>query len=80
MQVVEWTPQNDLLGDNRVKAFVTHGGLNSIYEVGTGPPLMLHSAGPSIDVTLFHRSKSVVQSRILLILSDLQWHRLTRLE
>jgi len=33
MQVVEWTPQNDLLGDGRVKAFVTHGGLNSIYEV-----------------------------------------------
>ena len=33
MQVVEWTPQNDLLGDSRVKAFVTHGGLNSIYEV-----------------------------------------------
>lgn len=32
-QVVEWTPQNDLLGDPRVRAFVTHGGLNSIYEV-----------------------------------------------
>ena len=36
MQVVEWTPQNDLLGDSRVKAFVTHGGLNSIYEVSQG--------------------------------------------
>ncbi len=33
IQVVDWTPQNDLLGDSRVKAFVTHGGLNSIYEV-----------------------------------------------
>ncbi|CAL5226001.1 g8804 [Coccomyxa viridis] len=32
VKVVEWTPQNDLLGDGRVKAFVTHGGLNSIYE------------------------------------------------
>ena len=32
--MVEWTPQNDLLGDPRVRAFVTHGGLNSIYEVG----------------------------------------------
>ncbi|CAL8466391.1 g5927 [Coccomyxa elongata] len=32
VRVVEWTPQNDLLGDPRVRAFVTHGGLNSIYE------------------------------------------------
>ncbi|CAK0783984.1 hypothetical protein CVIRNUC_007187 [Coccomyxa viridis] len=32
IKVVEWTPQNELLGDGRVKAFVTHGGLNSIYE------------------------------------------------
>ena len=35
LQVVEWTPQNELLGDGRVKAFVTHGGLNSIYEVSS---------------------------------------------
>ena len=34
--MVEWTPQNDLLGDPRVRAFVTHGGLNSIYEVRAG--------------------------------------------
>lgn len=36
-QVVEWTPQNDLLGDGRVRAFVTHGGLNSIYEARPHP-------------------------------------------
>ena len=38
--MVEWTPQNDLLGDSRVRAFVTHGGLNSIYEVGLSGLIM----------------------------------------
>ncbi|KAK9838454.1 hypothetical protein WJX81_000210 [Elliptochloris bilobata] len=41
VQVVEWAPQQDLLGDPRVCAFVTHGGLNSVYEAAYhGVPLV----------------------------------------
>ncbi|XP_059192349.1 UDP glucuronosyltransferase 2 family, polypeptide B3 isoform X2 [Centropristis striata] len=28
----DWIPQNDLLGHNKTRAFVTHGGTNGIYE------------------------------------------------
>ncbi|CAK0754688.1 hypothetical protein CVIRNUC_002317 [Coccomyxa viridis] len=32
VKVVQWAPQNDLLGSGRVRAFLTHGGINGLYE------------------------------------------------
>lgn len=45
---MDWVRQNDLLGDSRVSAFVTHGGLNSILETiyHAKPAIVL---GTSID-------------------------------
>lgn len=33
VQVVQWVPQNDLLAHKDVLAFLTHGGVNGLYEV-----------------------------------------------
>lgn len=39
--IVEWLPQNDLLGHPKTKAFVTHGGTNGIYEaIYHGVPML----------------------------------------
>ncbi len=32
IKIINWAPQNDVLGDPAVKVFVTHAGSNSIYE------------------------------------------------
>lgn len=33
LQVVTWMPQNDILGHPKTRVFVTHCGMNSLYEV-----------------------------------------------
>ena len=44
--VVRWVNQNDLLGDKRLKLFVTHGGANSVYEsVYHGKPMVVLGVG-----------------------------------
>ena len=47
-QVVSWAPQNDVLGHPSTRAFLTHGGINGLYEV-----LHLHMSS-----TTFHFSSS----------------------
>lgn len=32
IKLVQWAPQNDVLGHFAVQAFVTHAGINSLYE------------------------------------------------
>uniref|UniRef100_A0A0K0DU70 glucuronosyltransferase n=1 Tax=Strongyloides stercoralis TaxID=6248 RepID=A0A0K0DU70_STRER len=42
----KWIPQNDLLNDNRLSLFITHGGLNSCLEI-------VHSGKVTITVPFF---------------------------
>eukprot|EP00884_Botryococcus_braunii_P004526 jgi/Botrbrau1/14074/Bobra.182_3s0021.1 len=42
MKVMEWLPQIDLLAQPKIKAFLTHGGINSVFEaMWYGVPLVV---------------------------------------
>ncbi|XP_068951590.1 2-hydroxyacylsphingosine 1-beta-galactosyltransferase [Petaurus breviceps papuanus] len=70
-KLIEWLPQNDLLGHSNIKAFLSHGGLNSIFET------MYHGV-PVVGIPLFgdHYDTMIrVQAKGMGIL--LEWKSMT---
>lgn len=54
---MEWLPQNDLLAHPNIKAFLTHGGINSVYEVRTSTVSLLVAEFRTLPLfTLWHGS------------------------
>ena len=48
LQVLTWAPQNDVLGHPRVRAFLSHCGANSMYEVWHRTTLRMSCASVSL--------------------------------
>ncbi|KAG9337091.1 hypothetical protein JZ751_029758 [Albula glossodonta] len=70
-KLVDWMPQNDLLGHPNIRAFLSHGGLNSIYEA------MYHGV-PVVGVPLFgdhYDTMTRVEAKGMGIM--LEWKRMT---
>ncbi|KAM9329993.1 2-hydroxyacylsphingosine 1-beta-galactosyltransferase [Gastrophryne carolinensis] len=70
-KLVEWLPQNDLLGHPKIKTFLNHGGLNGIFEA------MYHGV-PVVGIPLFgdhYDTMTRVQAKGMGIL--LEWKQMT---
>ncbi|XP_023655098.2 2-hydroxyacylsphingosine 1-beta-galactosyltransferase [Paramormyrops kingsleyae] len=70
-KLVDWMPQNDLLGHQNIRAFLSHGGLNSIYEA------MYHGV-PVVGIPLFgdhYDTMTRVQAKGMGIM--LEWKMMT---
>lgn len=70
-KLVDWMPQNDLLGHKNTRAFLSHGGLNSIYEA------MYHGV-PVVGVPLFgdhYDTMTRVQAKGMGVM--LEWKRMS---
>ena len=59
--VTKWVNQNDLLGDDRVKCFITHGGINSVAEaVYHNKPMIVLGVGlDQINTAAFVKKKRI---------------------
>ncbi len=55
-QVVQWAPQNDILGHGKTRAFLTHGGVNGLYEVHTTHLFCLDITSASLPVNVLPMS------------------------
>ncbi|XP_068126491.1 2-hydroxyacylsphingosine 1-beta-galactosyltransferase [Hyperolius riggenbachi] len=70
-KLAEWLPQNDLLGHPKIKTFLSHGGLNGIFEA------MYHGV-PVVGIPLFgdhYDTMTRVQAKGMGIL--LEWKQMT---
>uniref|UniRef100_F6W899 2-hydroxyacylsphingosine 1-beta-galactosyltransferase n=2 Tax=Xenopus tropicalis TaxID=8364 RepID=F6W899_XENTR len=70
-KLIEWIPQNDLLGHPKIKTFLSHGGLNGIFEA------MYHGV-PVVGIPLFgdhYDTMTRVQAKGMGIL--LEWKKIT---
>lgn len=71
-KLAEWLPQNDLLGHPKIKTFLSHGGLNGIFEA------MYHGV-PVVGIPLFgdhYDTMTRVQAKGMGI--HLDWSRMTK--
>ena len=74
MKIVNWVPQNDLLGHKKIRAFISHCGANSMYEAAFhGVPVVavpLVSDGPDNALKLATKAKMGIIVDIHLANSD----------